>query len=468
MTASAEGILGAMIARLATGPALALLCGLAALGGGLPVAAVWTAAVTGLCVGWWVTEPIPIPATSLVPFAALPLLGVVGHKEVAAAYGHHLILLLMGGFILSSAMARSGAHRWLAVRIVRAVGGGGRRLVLGFMLACGLCSMWISNTATTLMLLPVALAALEGADERLEVPLLLGLAYAASVGGMGTPVGTPPNVILMAVYKEMVGQEISFLGWMRVGLPAAALLLPVLWLWLVRDLPADAPRPRLPAPPDLTTAQRRVLLVFALTALLWIFRAEPWGGWSGLLGVEATVGDSTIALGAAAAMFILPDGERGGGRLLDWETAEQIPWGLLILFGGGIAIAQAFGASGLSAAIGEALLAAGIASWPVVIMIGAVCLCVTFLTEVTSNTATTTLLMPVLAAAGLAAGIDPALLMVPAALSASCAFMLPVATAPNAIVFGTGRVTVARMARTGLALNLLGVGLITATCALLL
>lgn len=446
---------------MASGPVLAILAAGSALLAGLPPAAAATAGVTGWCVAWWVTEPVPVPATSLLPFALLPLFNVIDHKQVAAAYGHTLILLLMGGFILSTAMARSGAHRRIAVNIVRAVGGGGRRLVLGFMLAAALCSMWISNTATTLMLLPVAAAALESADESVEVPLLLGLAYGASVGGLGTPVGTPPNVIFMGIYKEATGTEVAFLDWMRIGVPAVFGLIPIIWLWLTRALPHHNAPPALPALPPWRPAERRVLVVFAITAALWIFRGAPFGGWAGLLGLSG-VGDSTIALGAAAALFIIPDGK--GDRLLDWSTAEKIPWGLLLLFGGGIAIARAFDASGLSAAIGEGIVAMGITRWHPAVMIGAICISVTFLTEVMSNTATTTLLMPILAAAGVAVGLDPAVLMIPAALSASCAFMLPVSTAPNAIVFGTGRVTVRRMVREGALLNVFGALLLTGIC----
>lgn len=447
---------------MASGPLLAALASGGAALAGLPADAIATAGVTGWCVAWWVTEPVPIPATSMIPFAAFPMLGVLSHKDVASAYGHHLILLLMGGFILSTAMARSGAHRRLAVGIVRAVGGGGRRLVLGFMLAAALCSMWISNTATTLMLLPVAIAVLDQADPDLERPLLLGLAYAASVGGLGTPVGTPPNVIFMGVYREVTGQEVAFLDWMRIGVPAVLILLPLVWLWLTRGM-ANASAPTLPTLPPWKSAERRVLAVFTLTALLWVFRSAPYGGWSGLLNMP-DVGDSTIALGAAAAMFAIPDGAGKGGRLLDWPTAERIPWGLLLLFGGGIAIAQAFKASQLSTAIGDGMVSLGVTQWPPLLMIGLLCLSVTFLTEVTSNTATTTLLMPVLAAAGLAAGLDPAVLMIPAALSASCAFMLPVATAPNAIVFGTERISIPQMARTGFALNLLAALALTLLC----
>ena len=448
---------------MASGPLLGALCAGAALAVGLPLPAVYTAAIAAWCVAWWVSEPVPIPATSLIPFAAFPAVGVLDHKAVATAYGHTLILLLLGGFILSTAMARSGAHRRLAVGIVRMVGGGGRRLVLGFMLASALCSMWISNTATTLMLLPVAAAVLERADKRLTTPLLLGLAYAASIGGVGTPVGTPPNVIFMGIYREATGTEISFLEWMTIGIPVVLVLLPLAWLWLTRSLDAATPTVTLPTLPPWRTAERRVLIVFALTALAWVTRAAPYGGWSGALSMDG-VGDSTVALAAVIALFALPDGE--GDRMLDWETAREIPWGLLLLFGGGIAIARAFEASGLSGAVGEAM--GGLLSLPTILLIGALCLSVTFLTEVTSNTATTTLMMPVLAATGLAVGIDPALLMIPAALSASCAFMLPVATAPNAIVFGTGKITTQVMAREGLALNLAGALCLTLLCWALL
>jgi solute carrier family 13 (sodium-dependent dicarboxylate transporter), member 2/3/5 len=434
---------------------------------GLARKAVWCAAVTGLCATWWVTEPIPIPATSLIPFAAFPMLGVLDHKGVATAYGHSLILLLLGGFMLSMGMEKSGAHRRLAMGMVRLVGGaGGRRLVFGFMLASAVLSMWISNTATTLMLLPIALAVLqESEDDALTVPLLLGMAYAASIGGIGTPVGTPPNVIFMGVYNEYAGKELSFVEWMKVGVPVVLLLLPVCWLWLCRGLSGRAEKLSLPEVGPWRPAERRVLWVFAATAVLWVSRSEPYGGWSRLIGAPG-VGDSSVALAAVVALFLIPDGEGQGSGLLDWETAKRIPWGLLLLFGGGIAIARAFGASGLSAALGKSLSA--LASWPVLGMLLVLCLCVTFLTEVTSNTATTSLLMPILAAAALAAKVDLRLLMVPAAISASCAFMLPVATAPNAIVFGTERISTRRMAREGFVLNLFGTATITLVCYALL
>lgn len=449
---------------LAGGVVLAVVAGLASRALGMQPSACWTAAVTALCAVWWVTEPVPIAVTSLLPFAVFPFTGVMDHAEVARAYGHTLILLLLGGFILSTAMERSGAHRRLAVAMVRLVGGHSRRrLVLGFMLATGLISMWISNTATTLMMLPVAIAAAGDSedDQGLRAPLLLGIAYAASIGGMGTPVGTPPNIIFMGAYEAATGTTMSFLSWMAIGLPVVVLLLPVSWWLLTRRVPSGPIAP-LPALGRWKPKERRVLVVFALTALAWITRTEPAGGWAGLVGAGAS--DSTVALVAVIVLFLVPDGE--GGELLDWATANRIPWGLLLLFGGGIAIAQGFETSGLSVGLGELL--GGITAWPVIVMMAAVCLSVTFLTEVTSNTATATLLMPIMAAIGLAAGVDPAFLMIPAALSASCAFMLPVATAPNAIVFATGHVTTRRMARQGFAVNLAGAGVITVACYLLI
>jgi len=455
---------------LILGPAIGALVFAVTTHFGLETSAAATAAITTWVGLWWIFEPISIPATSLIPFAAFPLLGVLPNKVIAQAYGHWLILLLLGGFILSTAMERSGVHRRIAIGMIRLVGGTGpKRLILGIMLATGVLSGWISNTATTLMMLPVAMALCQELPGPKSVrALLLGLAYSASIGGIATPIGTPPNVVLMGIYQETTTKTIGFMDWMVLGGPIAIVLLLVAWVYLTRNLEessASAAGHNLPKLGPMGRHERRVLLVFMLTALAWITRAQPFGGWSGLVGLT-TVGDDTVALAAAALLFMIPTGETKGERLLDWETARKIPWGLLILFGGGIAIAKAFGASGLSEAIGDGL--DGITRLPVFWMIGGICLTVTFLTEMTSNTATTTLLMPILAAAALAADVEPLLLMVPAALSASCAFMLPVATAPNAVVFGTGRITTREMARTGFALNLIGVAVISSACFLML
>ena len=426
--------------------------------------ACWTAAVAVICAVWWIFEPIPIPATSLIPLATLPIIGVLTPAQVGESYGSPLVLLLMGGFILSTAMEKSGAHRRVALGMVNLFGGNSsRRLVFGFMAAAAVLSMWISNTATTLMLLPVALAVIERSDDdNLAIPLLLGIAYAASVGGIGTPIGTPPNLIFREIYQQNTGIEIGFLTWMSWGVPVVLIFVPIIALWLTRRLNHQG-HVDMPKVGAWQTEERRVFIVFTLTALAWVTRSQPFGGWKTWLEVPGA-NDASVALLAVVAMFLIPSGK--GSRLLDWETASRIPWGMLILFGGGIAIAKAFVISGMSAALGNAL--AGIAGWPILAMIAVICLCITFLTEMTSNTATTTLMMPILAAAAIAAGIAPEVLMVPAAMSASCAFMLPVATAPNTIVFSTGRFTTSLMAREGAALNFVGVVVISVMCYLLI
>jgi len=431
------------------------------LNSGWPREGALTAGLTTLCALWWIFEPIPIPATSLIPLGVFPLLGILDGKQVAQAYGDPLIILLMGGAMLSKAMEKSGAHRRLALYMVNLFGGDNqRRLVLGFMVASAMLSMWVSNTATTLMLLPIAYAVLDSADEdgarKLAVPLFLGIAYAASIGGLGTPIGSPPNIIFLKIYGEATGSIPSFSQWMLWGLPVVVLLLPLAGLWITRHLGQTA-RLNIPQSGAWRSEEARVMIVFILTALAWITLREPFGGWTTWLGVP-TANYAAVALTSVVAMFVLPNGR--GDRLLDWESASTIHWGVLLLFAGGIAIAKAFTVTGISQAIGESL--SGVTRLSIILLIAVVALAVTFLTEITSNTATTTLLMPILAAASLGAGFDPALLMLPAALSASCAFMLPVATAPNAIVFGTGQVTVQQMVREGFALNLMAAVTITA------
>lgn len=466
---------------LVLGPLVAAIVGGGMYASGYTQPIAWTAAVTTLTAFWWVFEPIPIPATSLVPFALLPMGGVLSHNQVATAYGHTLIMLLMAGFILSTAMEKSGAHRRVALTLVRVIGGdSGRRIVLGFMVAAAALSMWISNTATTLMLLPVAMAVLEQSQDRqkLTVPLLLGLAYAANIGGIGTPVGTPPNVIFMAQYRQHTGLEWTFLEWMLIGVPIVVLFTPLACLWLTRDLKTTETL-AIPDPGPWRSEERRTLIVFGVTALLWITRTEPLGGWNGLIesmwdyqppggGSGSLVGDSTVALLMTVVMFVMPNGH--GGRLLNWHQAKQVPWGLLLLFSGGMAIGMAFKESGLSREVGEML--SGVTSLNLIVMIGIVCLAVTFLTEITSNTATSNVLLPILAGTCMASDgswiIPPEQLMAPAAISASCAFMLPVATAPNAIVFGTELISTKVMVREGFVLNLIGAAIITAVCYLAL
>jgi sodium-dependent dicarboxylate transporter 2/3/5 len=447
---------------LVAGPVLAALGCLLLLQAGFSREVGVTALVAIWCVIWWIFEPVPIPITSFLPLAILPMLGVLTPAEVGAAYGSPLILLLLGGFILSRAMEHSGAHRRIALNMMRLFGADSdRRLVFGFMAAAAVLSMWISNTATTLMLLPVAIAILEKArGDALAVPLLLGMAYAASVGGIATPIGTPPNLIFMQIYEETTGGSVSFSQWMTWGLPVVVIMVPLMGLWLTRNLRGSSDIV-LPHPGEWRPEEKRVLTVFALTALAWITRTEPFGGWRAWLDLPAA-NDASVAMLAVVVMFLVPNGR--GERLLTWERAVTIPWGVLILFSGGICLAKGFVSSGLSQVLGDWL--ASLSYLPLWALMGMICLVVTFMTETTSNTASTTLLMPILAAAGISAGIAPEVLMVPAAMTASCAFMLPVATAPNTVVYGSGRVPVERMVREGFALNLLGVTVVASVCYL--
>ena len=464
---------------LIAGPLFALLfAGLLSLSTSISSEAIICAGISFWTALWWMLEPVPIPVASLLPLALFPLFGILSHEQIASAYGHKLILLLMGGFMMSTAMERSGAHLRVANILLRFVGTNSpRRIVLGFMIASAFLSMWISNTATSLMLLPIAIAVISNKkQEFLTVPLLLGVAYGASIGGIATPVGTPPNAVFMAHYEELLLDPayadlvtqfhltpITFLGWMKIGLLGVVLFLPIAWLFLTRNLPKSTKQNIIIA--DLgvwTKAERRTLLVFGIVIAAWIFRANPAGGWSAWLNLPSAW-DSTVALLGVILFFVVPNGK--GEQLLDWPTALKIPWGLLILFGGGLAIGKAFGASGLSAAIGSALV--GITTLPLVLMFAIIALVVTFATELTSNTATTSLLMPLLAGTALAATIDPQLLMIPAALSASFAFMLPVATPPNAVIFGSGRIQIHKMAREGIVLNLIGAIIVVAIMILL-
>lgn len=440
------------------GPSAGALMFLTLVAAGQPTDLALTAAIT-LWVGtWWVFETLPIPVTSLLPIALFPALGLLSAREVGAAVGSPLILLLMGGFMLSQGMQRSGVHRRIALSLLRVFGTRPRGVVLGFLCTAAALSMWISNTATALMLLPIALATLSAVKDRgVRVCVVLAVAYGCSIGSLGTPIGTPPNLLFIDAYTSATGMEISFTRFMGWGLPVVACLLPLAGLVLTFRLPET----------DIglsakTGAWRaieiRTLMVFAATAVLWMTRREPFGGWSTWLGLPGA-NDASVALLAVVAMFLIPSGrssgDHRGDRLLDWDSARDIPWGILLLFGSGLCIARAFENSGLSDVIGAAL-AAQIQALPLLLTLLAMALGVTFLTELTSNTATAALLMPILAAAGTAAGIDPLLVMLPAAMSANCAFMLPVATGPNAVVFGSGQVRIIDMARRGVVLNLLG------------
>lgn len=448
-------------------PITGLLLWLLASTFGMPQQAAITLAITWVTAVWWMTGAIPIPAASLVPIALLPFFGILPAKTIVAqSYGHPLILLLLGGFLLSKSLEQSGVHRRLALAMVGACGGsGGKGLILGFMIAGALLSMWISNTATTLMLLPIALAILANSKDQaqLAAPLMLGIAYSCSIGGLGSPIGTPPNLVFIEQYREFSGIEMSFVQWMSFGVPIVLMMIPLVWLWLTRNLHRSQSL-ELPESGPWSSAERRTLLVFALTAIAWITRSEPFGGWSAWLHLSGA-NDASVAFIGVLLLFVIPNGQTSGdqkGRLLDAKVFEEIPWGILLLFGGGICLAAGIKESGLSGS--TAALLSGVGTLPILVIILLICLLMTFVTELTSNTASTILMMPILGSIALANQLDPKLLMLPAALSASCAFMLPVATAPNAVVFGSGHLTVSRMLREGLVLNFMGAVVIGLYC----
>ena len=477
--------------KLALGPGLAAL--VLVLGPGEDPAVARMAAIAAWMAAWWVTEAVPIPVTSLLPLVLMPLAGIESMQAVAPNYGRPTIFLFLGGFLLALGLQASGAHRRMALAIIGVVGGRPSRIVLGFMLASALLSMWISNTATVMVLMPIGLAVLsaakdrgveEGDLKRLGAAVMLGIAYAADIGGMATLVGTPPNLS----YKEQLGRLFpdapapSFGDWMKLGVPISVVFLGVGWLALTRisfRLRGDA----LLGSRAAVQALRRDLgpvrrdewiaaVVFGLTALLWVTRKDlelglfTVPGWSRLpFLVDGYIDDATVAVATALLLFMIPSRDRPGECMLEWRMAKQVPWGMLLLFGGGFALAAGFRSSGLSAWMGGQFTALEGLS-PILVMI-IVCVVLTFLTELTSNTATTEMVLPILASAGVALGTDPRYLMIPATLSASCAFMMPVASPTQAIVFGSGWVPIRDMVRAGIWFNLIGVILVALMFALL-
>jgi solute carrier family 13 (sodium-dependent dicarboxylate transporter), member 2/3/5 len=435
----------------------------------------WRTAATGMLMAvWWVSEALPIPATALVPLVAFPVLGVLPIGRTAAPYANPLIFLFLGGFVLALCMQRWQLHRRVALTVVRIVGTRPRTIVLGFILATALLSMWVSNTATAVMMLPIGLSIValvvrhqadvsQPGESNFAVALMLGIAYGASIGGLATLIGTPPNALLAAFMLESYGVEIGFAQWMMVGLPLTAIALPLVWLLLTRvlypielkELPGgrEVIDRELSAMGPVSRPERMVAVVFCLTAGAWIARPLLEGHLPGL-------SDTGIAIAAALALFLMPVDLRKGVFLMRWKDAEKLPWGVLILFGGGLALADAIAGSGLAEWIGGGLgVLAGFPTWTLVL---GVALVVIFLTELTSNTATAAAFLPLVASIAIGLGHSPLLLAVPAALAASCAFMMPVATPPNAIVYGSGYVSIPQMVRAGWWLNLLFVAAITA------
>ena len=432
----------------------------------------WRAAAIGaLMAVWWATEAVPIAVAALVPLVCFPMLGIATIQETAAPYANKVIYLFLGGFIVAYAMQRWNLHRRIALFVLQSASGNGRSLVGGFMLASAVISMWVMNTSTTMMMLPIAVSIITvihrsvgGLDQRakddFQYALLLGVAYGATLGGLATLVGTLPNAMLAAFMQESYGTEINFANWMLVGVPMSLVMLPLTWLVLTRwvfkvDFKTSAEgRSELRRMREdlgsISTPEIRVAIVFSIMALCWVSRPLLIK-----LPLLSALDDSVIAMAGAIALFLIPSGDKHDPALLRWKYAEQMPWSVLILFGGGLSLASAVSRTGLAEWLGHNLHSIGTLPVPVVVVVAA--LMIIFLTELTSNTATTATFLPVVGAIALESGIDPIILTVPVALAASCAFMLPVATPPNAIVFGSGLLTIPKMARAGAVLNVIGI-----------
>ncbi|MBV7257851.1 SLC13/DASS family transporter [Pacificimonas sp. WHA3] len=443
----------------------------------------WTVAALGLLMlSWWVSEAVPIPVTSLLPLVILPLFDVLSFKEAAPPYASPIVLLLMGGFIIAKSVETWGLHTRFALGIVARSGASPAAMVGGFMAASALLSMWISNTATAIMLTPIALSVAQrlrgdgwqGAP--VTIALLLGVAYGCSIGGIGTPIGTPTNLIVLGYLENEFGRSIGFADWMAYGIPMVLVLLPLAWLALTKlslRVADDANSPAQDVIADeraklgrMTTPERRVATAFAAIALAWMFRRPLTEMTIGGAQPFAGVTDHWIAIAGAILFFLVPAG--GGERraLLSWPEAERIPWGVLLLFGGGLSLAAAITATGLGEWMGARLTILNML--PLILLIAALTTFVIFWTEITSNVATASALMPVIGAVAAAGGGDPLYLAMPVAVAASCAFMLPMATGPNAIAYASGAISMPQMARAGLILNLLAIAAISCGSALLL
>ncbi len=441
---------------------------------GLSAAGWHTAALGALMAVWWATEALPVPATALLPIGLFPVLGIADIRAVTAPYANPMIYLFFGGFMIALALQRWDLHRRIALAVISAFGGSGASIVGGFMVASALVSMWVTNTSTTMMLLPIATSVValvqqnlpDTPDTRRSFPIvmLLGVAYGATIGGMATLVGTPPNALLAGFMQENYGLEIGFGQWMLVGVPLTAMMLPLAWYLLTHRLYpvrfstggealAHLKRLRRDLGP-MTRPEKRVAVVFLLLALAWVTR-PLLSRLPGLGGLS----DPGLAMLAALALFLIPSGSPGARSLMRWRDTADLPWGVLILFGGGLTLAAAVSETGLASWLGSRLTSTGLVGSALFIL--AVTTLIIFLTELTSNLATTATFLPVVAAVASEAGFAPIALTAPVALAASCAFMLPVATPPNAVVFGSGMLTIPNMVRAGFWLNILGIVLVS-------
>ena len=439
---------------------------------GLSTAGWHAAAVASLVAIWWVSEAIPLSATALLPLVLFPLLGVTSINDAAVPYANRVIFLMVGGFVIALGMQRWNLHRRIALSLVALTGGSPAGVIGGFMLAAAVISMWVFNTTTTVMMVPIALSVIDfvrgGTSERPEhtraannfaTALMIGIAYAATIGGMGTLIGTAPNAVLAGFMSETYGIEVSFAQWMMVGVPMVIIMLPIVWLILVKiAFPIDLPsvpgqtrmiRAELDAMGPMSRGERTVAAVVAVTAFLWVFRpvindALPF----------VTLNDTSIALLAAVSLFVIPVDLKTGTFALGGEWARNIPWGVVILFGGGLSLAAGIKSSGLADWIGGGT--GGLLGLPTILVVLTVVVLMILLTEITSNTATTATFLPIVAAVAIGLGENPMLLVIPTVFAASCAFMMPVATPPNAVVFGTGQITISQLIRSGIWANIAG------------
>ena len=444
------------------------------------------AAVAILMAIWWITDAIPLFATALLPMLLYPLLGIMKSNATAPIYFNSTIFLFIGGFMIALTMEKWNLHRRIALFIIRFIGGGPRKIILGFMIASAFLSMWISNTATAIMMVPIGLAIVLQMEENFTIAttrkfttsLMLGIAYGCSVGGLATLVGTPPNLSFARIFQITFPQAnpVAFGTWFIMGLPISAVMIVVVWLILTRiffRVPSNLTVDRSIVNKEykelgpMSFEEKSVLIIFSLTAILWVFRKKliigfvSIPGWSQLLPYPDLIDDATVALFMAILMFLIPTRTKVTkySTVMGPDVIIKLPWNIILLFGGGFALAKGFQVTGLSAFIGNKF--SGLAGMPPIVMIIIICFGLTFLTELTSNTATTEMILPILASVAIAMKTNPLLFMIPATISASCAFMMPVATPPNAIVFGSGRIRISEMARVGVFINIIGIIIIT-------
>lgn len=432
---------------------------------------------------WWVSECIPIYATAFVPIALFPILGILTAGATSENYGHNYVLMLLGGFFLAKSIELSGLHKRVALYIISKLGTSRKRIILSFMIATAFLSFWIANVAVVLLMLPIALAIVDKEEENADrnpkfgLAMMLAIAYAASIGGTGSLIGTPPNMVFAGVYAKTFPNmpEIDFLEWMKLGTPIVIILLPIIWIYILKYFKISGNfagskeiiRNEIKSLGNITVMEKRVFFVFVLTAIGWIFRRDielgnfiiP--GWSSILGIKDYVHDSTVAIISSLLLFSLPTGKTKSSqkRLLDWESASKVPWGVVMIVGGGYAIAESFNHTGLADFLGSKL--SFISAYPTIIILVIVIFLMIFITEINSNTATANIFLPVLAAMAIAGKINPLLLMIPATFACSFSFMLPSGTGTNAVIFGSNRVTIPEMAKCGLGLNFLCIILLT-------